>query len=353
MSRFPKSLTAILALRDRAKLLWLALAIGVMLVAPRGGSAEEAPVVVRKPVLNRVPRDLADLRGMQTHVQKLAEQVLPATVAVQVGSAQGSGVIISPDGYVLTAAHVSGRPGRSATLVMFDGTKVSAQTLGIYRTLDAGLIKITQSPRDDAWPHAVMGDSEKVESGQWCLVTGHPGGFEEQRPPVVRLGRVLSFQEDSTINTDCTLIGGDSGGPLFNMSGKVIGVNSRIGNPLTVNLHVPVNVYRESWDRLARSDTWGYTPGQRPYIGVQGKPDGKDATVWRVFPDTPAARAGLQPGDLILRFGSRPVSDFAELQSLVRDERPGNRVKVVVHRGNESLQLVVTIAKRPDAGPAG
>ena len=90
MSRFPKSLTAILALRDRAKLLWLALAIGVMLVAPRGGSAEEAPVVVRKPVLNRVPRDLADLRGMQTHVQKLAEQVLPATVAVQVGSSMSA-----------------------------------------------------------------------------------------------------------------------------------------------------------------------------------------------------------------------------------------------------------------------
>ena len=352
MSRFPNRLIGTLALRDRAKFVCLALAVTFGLTASEAIRAEEAPTIVRKPVLNRVPRNLADLRGMQTHVQRLAKQVIPATVAVQVGSAQGSGVIISPDGYVLTAAHVSGRPGRSATLVMHDGTKVSAETLGIYRTLDAGLIKITQRTRDDKWPHVPMGDSEKVESGQWCLVTGHPGGFEDQRPPIVRLGRVLSFQQDSTINTDCTLIGGDSGGPLFSMSGKVIGVNSRIGNPLTVNLHVPVNVYRESWDRLARADTWGYTPGQRPYIGVQGRPDGDDATVWKVFPGTPAARAGMQAGDLILSFGNRPVKDFHALQTLVRDERLGNRVKVVVRRGSDLLKLEVTIAKRPDAESA-
>ncbi|MBP90047.1 MAG: serine protease [Planctomycetaceae bacterium] len=349
MSSFPKGLTDVLVLRDWAKRMCLALAIGLSFVtAPVGLIAEEAPTVVRKPVINRIPRNLDDLRGMQTHVQKLAEQVIPATVAVQVGSAQGSGVIISADGYVLTVAHVSGRPGRVATLVLHDGTKVSGETLGIHRTLDAGLIKITATPRNDEWPHAVMGDSEKVQPGQWCLVTGHPGGFEEQRPPVLRLGRVLAFHEDSTINTDCTLIGGDSGGPLFNMNGKVIGVNSRIGNPLTVNLHVPVNVYRESWDRLARADTWGHEPGQRPYIGVQGKPEGKDATVWRVFPGTPAAQAGIKPGDLILRFGSRRVKDFEALQSLVRDERPGNRIKVLVRRGDDEVQLEVTVAKRPD-----
>jgi serine protease Do len=349
MSSSPNILTSTFALRDLAKAMCLALAVAFAFVAgPESVTAEEAPTVVRKPVINRVPRNLADLRGMQAHVQKLAEQVIPATVAVQVGSAQGSGVIISPDGYVLTAAHVSGRPGRPATLVMHDGTKVSAQTLGTYRTLDAGLIKITQPPRDDEWPHADMGDSEAVESGQWCLVTGHPGGFVDQRPPVVRLGRVLAFHEDSTINTDCTLIGGDSGGPLFNMSGKVIGVNSRIGNPLTVNLHVPVNVYRESWDRLAQAEAWGYEAGQRPYIGVQGKPEGTDATVWKVFPDTPAARAGLRPGDLILRFGGRSVKDFQTLQSLVRDEQPDNRVKVVVRRGDDVFQLEVKIAKRPD-----
>lgn len=349
MSKLPNRPAGVLALRERTTPLCLALALAFSLVfTPPGGRAEEPTTVVNKPVINRVPRNLADLRGMQTHVQKLAEQVIPATVAVQVGSAQGSGVIISPDGYVLTAAHVSGKPGRSATLVLHDGTKVSAETLGFYRTLDAGLIKITQRPRNGQWPHAAMGDSSQVESGQWCLVTGHPGGFVDQRPPVVRLGRVLSLQEDSTINTDCTLIGGDSGGPLFNMSGKVIGVNSRIGNPLTINLHVPVNVYRESWDRLAQAETWGHEPGERPYIGVQGKPDGTDATVWRVLPETPAARAGIQPGDLILRFGGRTVTDFSQLQSLVRDERAGNRLNVTVRRGDKVLQFVVTIAKRPD-----
>lgn len=310
--------------------------------------AEEERTVVRRPVINRVPTDLGDLRSMQTHVQELAKKVIPATVAVQVGAAQGSGVIISPDGYVLTAAHVSGRPGRNATLVLEDGSKVAGETLGLFRTLDAGLIRITQSPPRDKWPFAAMGDSTEIRRGQWCIAAGHPGGFEEHRPPIVRLGRVLSFQEDSTINTDCTLIGGDSGGPLFNMNGKVIGVNSRIGNPLNVNLHVPVNVYRESWDRLVDGDTWGHLPGQRPFIGVQGEKDGTDATISKVFAGTPAARAGLQPGDLILRFGGRRVKDFPELQSMVRDEQPGNRVKMIVRRDNDTLELDLIIGKRTD-----
>lgn len=311
-------------------------------------SAEEGRTVVRRPVINPVPTDLGDLRAMQTRLQQLAKKVMPATVAVQVGAAQGSGVIISADGYVLTAAHVSGSAGRAASLILDDGTKITGETLGLFRTLDAGLIKITQAPPADKWPHAEMGDSADVRHGQWCLAAGHPGGFEEQRPPIVRLGRILSLQDDSTINTDCTLIGGDSGGPLFNMNGQVIGVNSRIGNPLTVNLHVPVNVYRESWDRLVQGDTWGHLPGQRPFIGVQGEKDGTDATVSKVFAGTPAARAGLQPGDLILRFGGRRVKDFPDLQSMVRDEQPGNRVRMIVRRDNDTLELDLTIGKRTD-----
>lgn len=313
----------------------------------RAEEAERARTVVRRPV-DRAPTDLSELRAMQARVQQLSKQAIAATVAVQVGSAQGSGVIISPDGYVLTAAHVSGKPGRQAWLVLDDGSKVSGQTLGIYRTLDAGLIKIKQAAPDGEWPYAKMGDSMNVKPGQWCLVAGHPGGFEDHRPPVVRLGRVLSFHEDSTINTDCTLIGGDSGGPLFNMDGEVIGVNSRIGNPLTVNLHVPVNIYRESWDRLAEGHAWGHMPGERPFIGVQGKQNGTDATIARVFRGTPADQAGLEAGDLVLMFGGKRVNDFASLQALVQEEQPGNRVKMIVRRDNETVALQLTVGKRPN-----
>ncbi|MBC8353558.1 MAG: trypsin-like peptidase domain-containing protein [Planctomycetes bacterium] len=292
------------------------------------------------------PQSLTDLKAIQTHVQSLIEEVLPTTVAVQVGAAQGSGVIISPEGYVLTAAHVSGEPGRTAWLVLHDGTRVSGTTLGVYRTLDAGLIKINQARRQRLWQHAAMGDSTDVAPGQWCLAAGHPGGFQSNRPPVVRLGRVLSLNDNSTITTDCTLIGGDSGGPLFDMDGKVIGVNSRIGNQLTVNLHVPVNTFRDKWDRLAQSDSWGHTPGREPFLGVQGEPESDDPKIHRVFPGTPAAEAGLKPGDFVLRFAGRSVGDFATLQSYVSDEEPGNRVTLVIRRDDRTLELQLVIGQR-------
>ena len=313
-------------------------------------TADTVPSATATPIdellAGATPQGVADLKAIESHVQALIEEVLPTTVAVQVGSAQGSGVIISPEGYVLTAAHVSGEPGRTAWLVLHDGTRVPGTTLGVYRTLDAGLIKINQGRRQRLWRHAAMGDSKSVATGQWCLAVGHPGGFQSDRPPVTRLGRVLSLNDNSTITTDCTLIGGDSGGPLFGMDGKVIGVNSRIGNQLTVNLHVPVNTFREEWDRLERSDSWGHTPGREPFIGVQGEPDSDDATIHRVFPGTPAANAGLQPGDFVLRFGGRRVDDFTSLQNFVSDEEPGNRVTVVVRRDERTIELEIVIGRR-------
>ncbi|MEX0820165.1 MAG: S1C family serine protease [Pirellulaceae bacterium] len=312
----------------------------------RSDQASETSTRLAALLQGEAPQSLTDLKAIQTHVQDLIEEVLPTTVAVQVGPAQGSGVIINSEGFVLTAAHVSGEPGRTAWLVLHDGTRISGTTLGAYRTLDAGLIKINQKRQGREWPHATMGDSKDIAPGQWCLAAGHPGGFQSTRPPVVRLGRVLSLNDNSTITTDCTLIGGDSGGPLFGMDGKVIGINSRIGNPLTVNLHVPVNTFREAWDRLARSDSWGHTPGREPFIGVQGAPDSKDATVHRVFPGTPAADAGVKPGDLVLRFGGRRVPDFATLQRYVSDEEPGNRVTLVVQREQRTLELQLVIGLR-------
>jgi serine protease Do len=314
----------------------------------RAVAAQETATPLAALLEGDAPQSLVDLKAIQDHVQGLIEKVLPTTVAVQVGAAQGSGVIISPDGFILTAAHVSGEPGQTAQLVLHDGTRITGTTLGIYRTLDAGLIKINQRPRQRLWPHVEMGDSKGVAAGQWCLATGHPGGFQSDRPPVVRLGRILSLNDNSTITTDCTLIGGDSGGPLFGMNGKVIGINSRIGNPLTVNLHVPVNTFRDEWDRLARSDSWGHTPGHEPFIGVQGEPDSDDATIHRVFPGTPAAEAGLEPGDLVLRFAGRAVQDFPTLQSYVRDEEPGARVAIVIERNDRTLELQLVIGRRSD-----
>jgi S1-C subfamily serine protease len=298
-----------------------------------------------------VPASVDDLRAMQDHVRELSARVLPATVGVEVGTAQGSGVIISPDGYVLTAAHVIGQPHRDATIFLHDGRRVRARTLGTFRSLDAGLLKIhSRDGAAEPWPFVRVGDSAQLAPGQWCVATGHPGGLQASQSPAVRLGRILRLRLDEnemqSISTDCTLIGGDSGGPLFDMRGRVIGIHSRIGEPLNANLHVPVNVYRDSWSRLAKGDNWGFAPGHRPFIGVEGDPAAKDARLRSVFPESPAAQAGLRAGDVVVRFDGKPVSDFATLQQCVAESVPGAAVSVVVLRDGRPVDLLIVVGSR-------
>lgn len=288
------------------------------------------------------PESVAELKAMEQHQQELAKKVIACTVGVVVGPAHGSGVIVSEDGYALTAAHVAGHPNRPATIILPDGRKAQAKTLGLHRTMDAGLMKITD---DGPWPHAEMGDSAGIEDGVWCAVTGHPGGFEKNRNPVFRVGRVL-VTDKFAITTDCTLVGGDSGGPLFDMSGKVIGINSRIGHSLSSNMHVPVAAYRETWDRLVGGEAWGHLPGTGPYIGVEGDMDSQAAKIARVLPDTPARKAGIRPGDVIIEFAGKPVDDFASLQLLVNDSQPGDEVDLKVRRGEETVELKLVVGKR-------
>jgi serine protease Do len=161
----------------------------------------------------------------------------------------------------------------------------------------------------------------------------------------VRIGRVL-LKDKFAITTDCTLVGGDSGGPLFDMSGKVIGINSRIGSFLTANMHVPIAAYHEAWDRLATGDVWGHFPGTGPYIGVQGDPNANVAKVARVLPNAPAKKAGIKPGDVIVRYGDKPITDFASLQMRVNDSQPGDKVAVEVVRGEEKIKLELIVGKR-------
>jgi serine protease Do len=129
------------------------------------------------------------------------------------------------------------------------------------------------------------------------------------------------------------------------MHGKVIGVHSRIGGPLTANLHVPVNTYHANWTRLERGENWGYTPGNRPFIGVQGVADSPVSKLARVFPKSPAEQAGLRVDDVVLSFAGQPVSDFNSLRSYVEDQEPGTKVVVEAQRGNQRLVFEVVIGR--------
>ena len=316
---------------------------------PKPADVAALPANLQKLFAGAAPGSVAELKAMQSHVQKLVEQLKKCTVGVSVGNAQGSGVIISKDGYVLTAAHVAGGPNRTnnVSLTLADGREVPAKTLGLFRTLDAGLMKIT-APGE--YPFAEMGSSENLKDGQWCLALGHPGGYQAERGMVLRLGRVLLNASDA-ITTDCTLVGGDSGGPLFDMDGRVIGINSRIGEQLTTNMHVPVSTYtsKDVWTRLNKGDDWGHLPGQEPWLGVKGAENAKDALIAEVVPNSPAAQAGIKAGDVIVSYDGVYIRDFAALKAKVAEWRPGRRGPpsvIQVLRDGEVIELGLRLRPR-------
>jgi serine protease Do len=300
------------------------------------------------PALIKVaPENVEDLKAIQKQVHKVVEKVLPATVGIQVGGAAGSGVIVNAEGTVLTAGHVSGKPGQDCILIFQDGKKVKGKTLGQNKGIDSGMIKIVEEGK---YPFVEMGVSKELKRGQWVIAAGHPGGFKPGRTPVVRLGRVLDATS-SLIRTDCTLVGGDSGGPLFDMNGKVVGINSRIGATLQDNVHVPVDTFNDTWDRLAKGESWGggFLGGRdnEPYLGLQLDVDNKKACkVLEVNDNSPAAKAGIKPGDVILKFDGRRVGDTDDLSIVLRNKKPDDKVELEVQRGEETLTLKLTIGKK-------
>lgn len=229
----------------------------------------QPPLVLK---MHAAPENVDDLVSIEKHVQRVIERVNPTVVGIIVGKGQGSGVIISEDGLVLTAGHVSGKPGQDAIVRLVDGTTRKAKTLGQNKGIDSGMVQIIPDPakKGEKFPFLEMGKSADLKTGQWVLAIGHPGGFRPNRTPPVRLGRILMTNQ-FLIRTDCTLVGGDSGGPLFDMHGKVVGIHSRIGGKeITENVHVPVDTYRQTWDKLVKGESWGGALGSVDVVRSAG-----------------------------------------------------------------------------------
>jgi len=303
-----------------------------------------------EPGIGRIfePRNQADLISLEKQQIKVAEKVNLVTVNIQHGTTQGSGVIITGDGYILTAAHVAGRPFKKISILLHDGTRLEGVSMGVNKDKDAGLVRIT-TERDTAknpWPHASLGASSGLQQGQWVIATGHPGGWMADRPAVVRIGRLLKIQED-TLFTDCSLIGGDSGGPLFDLEGKLIGIHSRIGVDVEENMHVPVDVFDKSWALLVQNKEWGSLPGFKPAIGVRGasRPPESDTNclIATVEPKGPADKAGIRAGDIILKFDGQATKNFDDLVAAVNSVTPGEQVTVELRREAKSMSLRLTV----------
>lgn len=237
------------------EVLTLGVLLALLVPGLRAGEAKPAQPLTPADLEKLVPKCVDELKLLQAQVLKVVEKAIPATVGVDLAS----GVIISKDGYVLTAAHVAKVPGREIPVILHDGRQLKGKVLGLCWDNDAALVKITDK---GPWPFVELGEFKTVKPGNWCLGVGHPRSFRLGRAPVVRLGRVLLANEHS-VTAELFMDGGDSGGPVFDLHGRVIGtVSGDAGEgSLAAYSYTAANVFRQNWDRLAKSENWGKMSG--------------------------------------------------------------------------------------------
>ncbi len=299
-------------------------------------------------------KSVEDLLKLEKQVHKVAEKALPATVAlVSNGTgSSGSGVIVSKTGLILTAAHVI--QGMKEVDVYFtDGKKWQGKVLGANYSKDIGMVQMVDA---GPWPFVELGQSKPLAAGDWLVAMGHSAGFDPARTPPVRFGRLLSDGPGNYFTSDCTLIGGDSGGPLFDLDGKLVGINSSIGWSWKNNNHAGVDGFREDWERLLAGETWGalqmnpLANQETPVLGiVMGmRDDGRGVRVQKVEPNSPAAAAGLRVGDTIVAVDNVPVLGGTELQQILIKKEAGDLVSLGLMRGAEKLKIDVELVKREE-----
>jgi len=309
------------------------------------------------PARTTSPETVDELKALQEKVKEVVHKVTPSTVGLLVGPGAGSGVIVSTDGLVLTAAHVIGKPGTSIRFVLADGTVVKGKSLGLNKSVDSGMAKITDKPPADAdwpgakdgkWPAAEVGKGTDMKKGQWVISLGHPGGPKPDRPPPVRVGRFENYSKsDHSLRSDCTLVGGDSGGPLFDLTGKVVGIHSRIGLFLEYNMHIPAEAFKDEWDQFVKgewTDRAKFAGGVE--VGLVLDEDEESPTVKKVVKGGPADRAGFKAGDVIIQFDGETIHAADDLTQLLNGSEPGQRVDVEVLRGEKTVKLKITLGRK-------
>lgn len=354
------------------------LGLSLMLALPGGVMGQESsptaadavfrpvPAVIEASVNTaETPSDIEGLLHLEQQIRGVVEKVLPATVGLIIGRAQGSGVIISPDGYVLTAGHVSGEPGEPVRVILPDGRQVRAVSLGRNQGLDSGLVRVTDESALPL-PYAPIGESVDLPLGSWTVALGHPGGFRSDRPPVVRVGRIL-VNRDDYLATDNTLVGGDSGGPLFDLDGRIIGIHSRIGGAIEANIHVPVDRFVSEWDILANGQELS-RGGLLPQIGrhFRDRPSATDglafdlkelsekgALITGIEPGGPGDRAGLKVGDRVLAIGEHDIDNGQEMAIRRLGLDAGEPVLYRVLRNGREFDVEITPVRSGGRGGHG
>ena len=264
----------------------------------------------------------------------------------------GSGFIISADGYVITNAHVV-ENASEIYVTMTDEREFKGKVIGVDKRTDVALVKIDAT----GLPKMAIGESKNIRVGQWVLAIGSPFGLKNTVTAGIvsakgrETGELLPF-----IQTDVAVNPGNSGGPLINTKGEVIGINSQIlsdsGGSIGISFAIPVD---EAMRVVEQLKTSGHVTRGR--LGVEigevtkevaealGLPKAHGAVVGRVEAGTPAEKAGVLPGDIILKFDGRPIEKSSDLPRAVGDTKPGNKSTLQVWRKGVTRDLPIVVGE--------
>lgn len=272
---------------------------------------------------------------------------------------RGSGFIIDPDGTIVTNNHVV-QGAEKVSVTLSDGTELPAKVVGRDARTDLAVIKVDAG---HALPSLNLGDSDQVKPGQWVLAVGNPfglGGTVTAGIVSARGRDIGSGPYDSFLQVDAAINRGNSGGPLFTQDGRVVGVNTAIlspsGGSIGIGFAIPSNVVKQVTGQLR---TAGHVT--RGFLGVETQPitaeiapglglgeGAKGALVAAVAPDSPAAKAGLQPGDVLTSVDGHAVASPRELAQLVANDKPGDEAAVVLIRDGGSKTVTVHLTTMPE-----
>lgn len=365
----------------------LGLALAATLVGCKGTPQTSAAQIADS--LTRVTTAKVS-ESRRTSITRAVERVAPSVVTVQTeaiervqsdpffdwfmgGGSQtrvvpglGSGFIVQASGVIVTNAHVV-QNARTVSVMMRDGKVYPAQILGTDETNDIAVLKIDASNL----PVATLGNSSQVLIGEWAIAIGNPYGFVLGNPePTVTTGvisgvgrNLLARGEGSgsyldMIQTDASINPGNSGGPLVNSDGEVIGVNSSIYSPsggsVGIGFAIPINRVR----RVVEDLLGPKHAVRRPWVGLRMRYPRTDnvreaiasgATVASVTPGSPASRAGVEPGDVILQIGQHAVRNPFDWEAALLDLRVGESVPVRFRRGGRDMQATIAVQDLPEA----
>lgn len=300
----------------------------------------------------KAPESQDDLMMVQEALQEVLPRAEAATVCVDLGEGTGSGVIVSEDGLVMTAAHVSTAVGKDVKIIMPDGTKLEAETLGLMAETDAALIQITEDPPNEGgFPFVEVNKTDDTELGDWLFSLGHSGGFDKDRGAVLRIARLVRVA-NNTFQTDGTLIGGDSGGPLFDMKGRLVGIHSRVGPQLPVNMHVPVGVFLDGWEMMLKSEFIGEGPfAQKPqigkgFLGIGTEPVDGGLEIKKVGKGSPADTEGLLVGDILTSLNGDKTDTKERLKELLAEMAPGDKLELEIIRDGKDETIKMRLGSR-------